>query len=200
MFCRPTFLFFIGLFLGSSALAQVQCDQVYRAPSVHNQVLRIMAQMKSNGTYEPDFCNTNAFTLVELMQNSGLNISKTEVLYLLPFKGEDFVFFPKKSVHPVDSWDLHVVVRHQGIIYDLDYAGRPVELPLYLNRMFEIRDWGEGEAMIRSIPAREYIRDYQDHRYVMRTSLYESAEPVKDFYYYMHLAEEYPLRTPLDSF
>ncbi len=185
--------------------ASFQCRDLYEPTPVASSLVQIMANMKWEGRYEEGFCDANVKHLLSVMKQSGFDLRQVEVVYIIPTKENpwgDLVIYPHRNVHYVESWDFHAVVRYQGRIYDLDSTDRPTETLTYLKKMFDASLINDRGIMLRLIPGRDYLKDYQDHRHF--TSEFQRGwrpQPgeLKDASYYLGEFNPYPLRSLFES-
>ncbi len=191
--------------LGFSAWAGFQCQDMYEPTPVASGIVQLMANMKWEGRYEEGFCDSNVQRLLNLMKQQGFNLREAEVLYIIPTKENpwgDFVIYPHSNVHYVEYWDFHAVLRYRGRIYDLDTIDRPSETMSYFKKMFDATVFNDRGIMLRLIPGKDYLKDYQDHR-GFTADFQRGWRPqpgeLKDASYYMGEHAPYPLRTLLES-
>ena len=155
-----------------------------------------MQEMKQTKQYEPDFCESNIHKLLVKANKAGFDLTQAEVLFIIPMRGDIPLLNPKKSIHPEQvPWDYHVVLSYKGRIYDLDYSGTPSYLGNYLQNMFHVSKTNDQGIYFRPIPAKDYLRDFQDHR--LFTEDFNSGKlprdyVIKDGPYYVHESEVLP--------
>jgi hypothetical protein len=88
----------------------------------------------------------------------------SRVLYLLPkenlTKKNGLIFASKDRRNEYQSWQFHVVLEKDGMIYDPDFSNKatPLKTQDYFETMFHD---ARNDIYVRDIPAMEYMVQYQ---------------------------------------
>jgi hypothetical protein len=87
-----------------------------------------------------------------------------KVLYLIPKENlnrkNGLIYASKDRRNDYQTWQFHVVLEKDGIIYDPDFSSKatPLKTQEYFETMFHD---GRNDMYVREIPAMEYMVQYQ---------------------------------------
>jgi hypothetical protein len=126
--------------------------------------------------YRAGECGTNIMNLVKLANQSGLDTSAMNIIQITNkglfnfgmvggYEARAYRFPPptreKIAYTDLRSWFHHVVLEHEGYIYDYDFGIEPRITPVaeYVERMFlPDRKWSMGAKIT---PREERLQNYQ---------------------------------------
>jgi hypothetical protein len=120
-------------------------------------------------------------------------MKNSRVLYLIPKENlnreNGLIFASKDRRNDYQSWQFHVVLEKDGMIYDPDFSNKatPIKTQDYFETMFHD---ARNKIFVRDIPAMEYMVQYQK---------VAKDGTMKDSSYFQLRTEDYPTDS-LDGF
>lgn len=117
----------------------------------------MMAKMCDAGEYRRDFCSNNIHALLKQLNEQGVDLTRANVLYILPVIRDTEIFSRFRRVR--DSWSFHVVLEADGNVYDFDLVKPINAIPLkeFFPRMFRN---SIQMLSVRAIPAGNYLMEF----------------------------------------
>lgn len=151
-------------------------------PGVGCPVVWAAFEQSNQQKYQEGYCYDNVFDLIDRLKKgpAGYDPAKAQVLYLYRSNHEQIPFYDSRNPDdPTDAqkqklWTFHVAFKYDGVIYDFDHGQEPVPVPegKYYEKAIlrpqgrddETRERNRNKLLntvrVRSIPADEYLRDF----------------------------------------
>ena len=168
------------LFIASTAFAQTPIAPVFESTFDSN--------------YQAGKCGINIMNLVALAQKEGLDISRMRIIQITNkgnfnfgmvggFEARAYRTPPSTGLRiaysDLRNWYHHVILEHDGFIYDYDFGTEPEILPVadYIERMFLVdKKWSMGNYIT---PRTDRLNGYQVEIKTAQSTLIASSNPIE---------------------